>query len=56
MLQGVPWYTRTVISVATISLAVKHYKDDENLEHIDIDQTLTGGIKGKSYTALRMLN
>ena len=26
---------------------VKHYKDDDNVEHVDIDQTLSpGGIKG----------
>ena len=27
---------------------MKHYKDDSGVEHIDIDQTLTGGIKGTS--------
>lgn len=32
--------------MATITLYVKHYKDDGGVEHIDIDQKLTGGISG----------
>jgi hypothetical protein len=28
--------------MATITLYVKHYKDDNNVEHIDIDQSLSG--------------
>jgi len=47
-LQGVGWLTRKTISLATITLNIKHYNDDNNVEHIDIDQTLTGGIKGTS--------
>jgi len=27
---------------------VKHYKSDEGVEHVDIDQTLTGGIPASS--------
>lgn len=46
VLQGVGWFTRKAIALATITLAIKHYKDDDGVEHIDIDQTLTGGIKG----------
>jgi len=45
-LQGVPWYTRKIIGVATITLDVEHYTGDDTFEHIDTDQTLTGGIKG----------
>jgi len=45
-LQGVPWWKRIIINRATITLDVKHYKDDGGIEHIDIDQTLTGGLKG----------
>jgi len=41
-LQGLSWFTRRAISLATITLYVRHYKDDSNVEHIDIDQTLTG--------------
>ena len=47
-LQGVGWWTRKAISMATIYLDVKHYKDDNGVEHIDIDQTLSGGISGTS--------
>lgn len=43
-LQGVSWLTRKIISNATITLYIKHYKDEEGAEHIDIEQTLTGGI------------
>ena len=32
--------------MATITLYVKHYKDKDNVEHIDIDQKLTGGLSG----------
>lgn len=32
--------------MATITLAVKQYRDDDGVEHIDIEQTATGGIKG----------
>jgi hypothetical protein len=45
-LQGVGWLMRKAIQMATISLSVKHYKDDTGVEHIDIDQTLSGGIAG----------
>jgi hypothetical protein len=53
-LQGVSWFKRTAIANATITLYVKHYKDDEGVEHIDIDQALTGGIGGS--TELRSLD
>ena len=32
--------------IGTVTLDVKHYKDGEGIEHIDIDQTTTGGIPG----------
>ncbi|KJA29298.1 hypothetical protein HYPSUDRAFT_196676 [Hypholoma sublateritium FD-334 SS-4] len=44
-LQGVGWITRRVIALG-VNLFVKHYKDDAGVEHIDIDQTITGGIPG----------
>ncbi|KAG6862431.1 hypothetical protein C0995_011871 [Termitomyces sp. Mi166 len=47
-LQGVSWFKRKAISVGTITLKLKHYKDEEGVEHVDIDQTLTGGIPGTS--------
>src|SRR5882757_8585960 len=42
--QGVGWITREAIEYATITIVVKHYKDDNAVEHIDINQTLSGGI------------
>ncbi|EDR15749.1 uncharacterized protein LACBIDRAFT_301002 [Laccaria bicolor S238N-H82] len=47
-LQGVGWLKRKAIGLSSITLAIKHYKDDDGVEHIDIDQTLTGGIPGTS--------
>jgi hypothetical protein len=35
-----------MIGLATVTLHVNHYKDDSGVEHIDIKQTLTGGIEG----------
>jgi hypothetical protein len=49
-LQGVGWLKRKAIIYGTVTLAVKHYKDDAGVEHIDIDQTLTGGIPGTTET------
>ncbi|EAW24858.1 uncharacterized protein NFIA_103460 [Aspergillus fischeri NRRL 181] len=48
--QGVSWVTRKAISYATVTLIVKEYADSEDakLMHIDIDQVLTGGLKGTS--------
>ncbi|KAJ7076569.1 hypothetical protein B0H15DRAFT_593587 [Mycena belliarum] len=46
MLQGVGWLKRKAISIGTVTLAVKHYKDADGVEHVDIDQTITGGIPG----------
>ena len=45
-LQGVSWLTRLAIKFGTITLSVKHFKDENAVEHIDIDQTITGGIPG----------
>ncbi|KAL7276179.1 hypothetical protein RUND412_000830 [Rhizina undulata] len=53
-LQNIGWFMRKAIQLATITLHVKHYKDDAGVEHIDIDQTLTGGVKGT--TELRELD
>ncbi|KAJ7264154.1 hypothetical protein C8J57DRAFT_1133098 [Mycena rebaudengoi] len=44
--QGVGWIKRQAISVATVTLAIKHYKNADGVECIDIDSTLTGGIPG----------
>jgi hypothetical protein len=42
--QGVGYLTRTAISAATITLHIKHDEKD-GVELIDIDTTLTGGIR-----------
>jgi hypothetical protein len=42
-LQGVGWATRKVISLATVTLFIKHTKE-EGIEQIHVDQKLTGGI------------
>jgi hypothetical protein len=54
-LQGVSWFTRKAISLATITLHTKQYfSSDDKATHIDIEQTATGGIKGT--TEIRVLN
>ncbi|PQE05446.1 lccl domain-containing protein [Rutstroemia sp. NJR-2017a BBW] len=53
-LQGVGWWTRKAISLATVTLHAKQYTDENGLTHIDIEQTATGGIKGT--TELRTLD
>jgi len=50
-LQGVSWLTRKAISLG-VTLSVKHYKDDNGDECIDITQTLAGGIPGTSESRL----
>jgi len=44
-LQGVGWWTRKAIGLATLTLHTKQYEKD-GVTHIDIEQTATGGIKG----------
>lgn len=53
-LQGIGWWTRKAIALATITLHVKQYAGEDGIIHIDIDQTATGGIKGT--TELRELD
>ncbi|KAJ6621592.1 hypothetical protein B0H10DRAFT_2214970 [Mycena sp. CBHHK59/15] len=45
-LQGVGWLKRKAIAIGTVTLYIKHYKDGQAIEHVDIDQTITGGIPG----------
>jgi len=47
-LQGVSWFKRRAIALSTITLHVKHYKDEGSIEHIDIDQTVAGAFPGTS--------
>jgi len=46
--QGIGWMKRKTIAIATVTLHIKEYTDEKNVVHIDIDQTLTGGMKGTS--------
>lgn len=41
-LQGVGWFKRKIISAGTLYLNIKHYVDDASIEHIDIEQSLSG--------------
>ncbi|KAF9502546.1 hypothetical protein BDN71DRAFT_1500661 [Pleurotus eryngii] len=40
--QGVGWLKRRAISLGSLHLTVKHYKDSEDVERIDIDQVVAG--------------
>ena len=46
--------TRKAIGLATLTLHIKQYTDDDGVVHIDIEQTATGGVKGT--TELRHLD
>ncbi|KAN0129521.1 hypothetical protein V8E53_012703 [Lactarius tabidus] len=41
-MQGVSWMNRTAISYGTITLYVKHHKDENGIEQVVTEQTLTG--------------
>ncbi|KAI9698383.1 MAG: hypothetical protein M1836_003963 [Candelina mexicana] len=45
-MQGVSWFLRKAISLATITLHIKQYTTSDKLTHIDIDQTISGGVSG----------
>ncbi|KAF2636364.1 hypothetical protein P280DRAFT_409685 [Massarina eburnea CBS 473.64] len=49
-LQGISWFTRKAVNLATVTQHTKQYTADEQdgVPHIDVDQTATGGIKGTS--------
>ena len=52
-LQGVSWFTRKIIASSSVYLEIKHYKDDEGVEHIDIKQVATpGGITTEELRTL----
>ncbi|KZP10539.1 hypothetical protein FIBSPDRAFT_758188 [Athelia psychrophila] len=44
--QGVSWVTRNAVWYGTVTLYVKHDKTDNDVEHINIRQTITGGFEG----------
>jgi len=45
-LQGVSWFKRKIISNSSLTLYIKHYKGEDGVERIDIDQVLSGGMTG----------
>lgn len=45
-LQGISWLTRKAIGMASVNLHIKQYEDEDGKQHIDIEQTATGGLKG----------
>src|SRR5438034_10422778 len=45
MQQGMSWIIRTALSLATVTLHAAEYKD-RDVVHIDIAQTVTGGLRG----------
>ncbi|KAF4535179.1 hypothetical protein DIS24_g2792 [Lasiodiplodia hormozganensis] len=49
-LQGFGWLLRRAIRIATVTLICKQYKDENGLEHIDIDQITTPSLPGKKET------
>lgn len=53
-IQGVSWKARKLINLVTVTLYVKHHKDDEGIEHILIDQAGAGGHSGNHEE--RLLN
>jgi len=51
-LQGMGWLVRKMISSATITMYIKHYRGAVGVEHIDIDQVATGGKNSKEERIL----
>lgn len=47
-IQGVPWVLRKAITLATVTLSIKHHSDKWGLERIEVVNTLTGGIPGNT--------
>lgn len=41
---GVGWFKRKAIALATLTIVATHFKDDSGVEHIDINQSLSGGV------------
>jgi len=49
VLQGINWFVRKAISMATVTLDISQTVDAEDGKvHVDITQTLTGGLQGTS--------
>lgn len=52
-MQGLSWFMRTTLAWVTITLNTKQYQDaehpdDKTIQHIDVDNIVTGGVQGTS--------
>ncbi|KAL3476399.1 hypothetical protein BJX99DRAFT_228070 [Aspergillus californicus] len=49
-MQGLSWFMRTTLSWVTVTLNAKQYPDasDPKVQHIDVDNVVTGGVQGTS--------
>ncbi|KAF3001909.1 nuclear protein localization protein 4, partial [Curvularia kusanoi] len=47
-LQGIGWLTRKALGAATVNLHIKHYTAEDGATKIDIDQIISGGLKGSA--------
>ncbi|KAF9525803.1 hypothetical protein CPB83DRAFT_896697 [Crepidotus variabilis] len=43
-LQGIGWLPRQASRTANITIMVRHFKDESNIEHFDIHQMVSGGL------------
>lgn len=44
--QGIGYLKRKAIGLAAVTSIIKHTKDDAGVEHLEVEQVLTGGVKG----------
>ncbi|KAI4157386.1 MAG: hypothetical protein LQ342_008313 [Letrouitia transgressa] len=47
-LQGINWLIRKIVSMATVTMHVIEFADENGTTNITIEQTATGGIKGET--------
>jgi hypothetical protein len=47
-LQGIPKAMRKILNIATITLHISHYTGEDNKTHIDVHNTVSGGINATS--------
>lgn len=50
--QGIGYLIRKVIGLATVTSIIKHIKDDAGVEHLEVEQVMTGGLKVKETRTL----
>ncbi|KAL4881606.1 hypothetical protein BJY04DRAFT_188434 [Aspergillus karnatakaensis] len=52
-MQGLSWFMRTTLAWVSVTLNTKQYQspehpDDKSIQHIDVDNVVTGGVQGTS--------